>query len=266
MMTISRKCLRPRVYDENTFVAYESDGSSVGTCSVQPRRMGLFPDMPRQYVIRAEGDPRALHILYGATVARARILAARSPAPARVYAEVAVDDAESLEVLHALGFSDGDGVVRTYRRVNARANARMLPEDCTIVRDFLADETERRFFLERYNACFGTRCGEEWLEEITEQPDFARILMVSPNDLCGELLVWTENGEGVIGIIQTARRWRRQGVASYLIEDARLYFASLGLDYSHFDVWLEAPGCLPLARSLGYDGEDPLILYPSMLL
>lgn len=145
-------------------------------------------------------------------------------------------------------------------------NVRLLPEGCAIVRDFLADETERRFFLERYNACFGMRCGEEWLEEITSQPDFARILMVSPDDLCGELLVWTEDGEGVIGIIQTARRWRRQGVASYLIEDARLYFASLGLSCSHFDVWLEAPGCLPLARGLGYAGEDPLMLYPSLVL
>ena len=90
--------------------------------------------------------------------------------------------------------------------------------------------------------------------------------MVSPDDLCGELLVWTEDGEGVIGIIQTARRWRRQGVASYLIEDARLYFASLGLSCSHFDVWLEAPGCLPLARGLGYTGEDPLMLYSSLIL
>ncbi len=264
-MTIGRKCLRPDVYDENTFVASEND-EPVGTCTVQPRRMGLFPDMPRQYVIRAAGDDRALHILYGAAVARARVLAAKAAQPARVYAEVDVGDEPSLEVLHALGFSDGDGVVRTYRRVTDQMNVRLLPEGCTIVRDFLADETERRFFLERYNACFGLRCNEEWLEEITSQPDFARILMVSPDDLCGELLVWTEDGEGVIGILQTARRWRRQGVASYLIEDARLYFASLGLAYSHFDVWLEAPGCLPLARSLGYSGEDPLILYPSLLL
>ncbi len=183
-----------------------------------------------------------------------------------MYAEVGVGDERALEVLHALGFSDGDGVVRTYRRVTGQMNVRLMPEGCTIVRDFLADETERRFFLERYNACFGMRCGEEWLEEITSQPDFARILMVSPDDLCGELLVWTEDGEGVIGIIQTARRWRRQGVASYLIEDARLYFASLGLSCSHFDVWLEAPGCLPLARGLGYTGEDPLMLYPSLIL
>ena len=229
-MKISHERLRSDISADNTFIAREDDGTPVGACTVQPRRMGLFPDMPRQYVIEAEGDDRALHVLYG------------------------------------VGFSDGDGVVRTYRRVTGQMNVRLMPEGCTIVRDFLADETERRFFLERYNACFGMRCDEEWLEEITSQPDFARILMVSPDDLCGELLVWTEDGEGVIGIIQTARRWRRQGVASYLIEDARLYFASLGLSYSHFDAWIEAPGCLPLARGLGYTGEDPLMLYPSLIL
>ena len=265
-MKISHERLRSDISADNTFIAREDDGTPVGACTVQPRRMGLFPDMPRQYVIEAEGDDRALHVLYGAAVARARALAAQTNAPARVYAEVGVGDERALEVLHALGFSDGDGVVRTYRRVTGQMNVRLMPEGCTIVRDFLADETERRFFLERYNACFGMRCGEEWLEEITSQPDFARILMVSPDDLCGELLVWTEDGEGVIGIIQTARRWRRQGVASYLIEDARLDFASLGLSCSHFDVWLEAPGCLPLARGLGYTGEDPLMLYPSLIL
>lgn len=265
-MKISHERLCSDISADNTFIAREDDGTPVGACTVQPRRMGLFPDMPRQYVIEAEGDDRALHVLYGAAVARARALAAQTNAPARVYAEVGVGDERALEVLHALGFSDGDGVVRTYRRVTGQMNVRLMPEGCTIVRDFLADETERRFFLERYNACFGMRCDEEWLEEITSQPDFARILMVSPDDLCGELLVWTEDGEGVIGIIQTARRWRRQGVASYLIEDARLYFASLGLSYSHFDAWIEAPGCLPLARGLGYTGEDPLMLYPSLIL
>ena len=102
-MKISHERLRSDISADNTFIAREDDGTPVGACTVQPRRMGLFPDMPRQYVIEAEGDDRALHVLYGAAVARARALAAQTNAPARVYAEVGVGDERALEVLHALG-------------------------------------------------------------------------------------------------------------------------------------------------------------------
>ena len=67
-MKISHERLRSDISADNTFIAREDDGTPVGACTVQPRRMGLFPDMPRQYVIEAEGDDRALHVLYGAAV------------------------------------------------------------------------------------------------------------------------------------------------------------------------------------------------------
>lgn len=265
-MIICHEKIEPDVSAENTFVARGDKKEIVGVCTVSPRVMTLFSDRPNQYVISARGDRRALHVLYGAAAARARALAQEAHAPGRIYAEVALGDETSLEVLHALGFRDGDGVVRMYRPVSDRINLRPLPAGCSVVRDFLADPAERKFFLERYNAYYGRENDDEWLSEITSQSDFARILMVSPNDLCGELLVWTENGTGVIGIVQTARKWRRQGVASYLIEDARLYFASLGLRYSQFDVWLRAPGCKPLAVSGGYEGGNTLMLYPELLV
>lgn len=263
-MKISHEKIDSGVSVENTFVARGDDGEIAGVSTVSPRYMTLFSDRPSQYVVSARGDGRALHVLYGAAVARARALAQEAAKPARIYAEVKVGDETSLEVLRALGFRDGDGVVRMYRPVTSQLNLRRMPAGCSVVRDFLADPTERKFFLERYNAYYGLKNDDEWLTELTSQPDFARILMVSPDDLCGELLVWSENGAGVIGIIQTARKWRRQGVASYLIEDARLYFASLSLDYSQFDVWLRAPGCKPLALSGGYSGGDPVMLYPEM--
>lgn len=264
-MKISHESITPEVSVENTFVARDDNRSIIGVCTVSPRDMSaLFPDTPRQFVIHAKGDERALHVLYGAAVARARVLTERSRARSRIYAEVSVGDEASLSVLEALGFTGGDGVMRMYRRVGGQMNISRMPESCTIVRDFLADPLERKFFLERYNACYGLKNNDEWLSEITEQPDFARILMVSPSDLCGELLVWSENGVGVIGIIQTAKKWRRKGVATYLLEDARLYFNSLGLKFSQFDVWLKAPGALRLAQNCGYSGGDPLYLYPEL--
>lgn len=252
---------------EDTFVARSDKNKLLGVCAVNARNMTtVFPDCPLQFVIRIDSDPVAKAALFGAAVAHIRKLHFDLGISARAYAEVEVDDKESLRVLEALGFELTDGVVRMYRKVTGEENYHLLPAGCTIVRDFLNDPMERRFFLERYNSCYDLNNDESWLDEIISQPDFARILMVSTEDLCGELLVWTENGRGVIGMIQTARRWQRKGVASYLMDDARLYFRSIGVTDAQMDVWKSAPGALPLAYASGYSGETPILLYPEMLL
>ena len=266
-MILTHESIYAGVSPENTFVARTDKNKLLGVCTVSKRNMEmLFPDCPTQYVIRTEGDPTSLAALYGAAVARIRMLHFRKGTPARAYAEVNVDDEESLNVLEALGFQMTDGVIRMHRKVTGEENYHLLPSGCTIVRDFLIDPMERRFFLERYNSCYDLNNDEKWLDEITSQTDFARILMVSTEDLCGELLVWTENGQGVIGMIQTARRWQRQGVASYLMDDARLYFKSIGVKEMQMDVWKIVPGALPLANAAGYAGDTPILYYPELEL
>ncbi len=266
-MILTHESIYAGVSPENTFVARTDKNKLLGVCTVSKRNMEmLFPDCPTQYVIRTEGDPTSLAALYGAAVARIRMLHFRKGTPARAYAEVNVDDEESLNVLEALGFQMTDGVIRMHRKVTGEENYHLLPSGCTIVRDFLIDPMERRFFLERYNSCYDLNNDEKWLDEITSQTDFARILMVSTEDLCGELLVWTENGQGVIGMIQTARRWQRQGVASYLMDDARLYFKSIGVKEMQMDVWKNVPGALPLANAAGYAGDTPILYYPELEL
>lgn len=266
-MILTHENMYAGVSPDDTFVARTDKNKLLGVCTVSKRNMQmLFPDCPTQYVIRTEGEASSLAALYGAAVARIRMLHFRKGTPARAYAEVNVGDEESLNVLEALGFEISDGVIRMHRKVTGEENYHLLPTGCTIVRDFLGDPMERRFFLERYNSCYGLSNDEEWLDDIVSQPDFARILMVSTEDLCGELLVWTEDGRGVIGMIQTARRWQRRGVASYLMEDARLYFKSIGVKEMQMDVWKNVPGALPLAGAAGYTGDMPILLYPEMML
>ena len=264
-MILTHENIYKGVSPEDTFVARTDKNKMLGVCTVMKRNLEmLFPDCPTQYVIRTEGDPMSLAALYGAAVARIRMLHFRKNTPARAYAEVEVDDEESLHVLEALGFQMTDGVIRMRRTVTGEENYHLLQPGCTIVRDFLNDPMERKFFLERYNACYDLNNDDEWLKEIIAQPDFARILMVSTEDLCGELLVWTENGKGVIGMIQTARRWQRRGVASYLMDDARLYFKSIGVKEMQMDVWKNVPGAMPLANAAGYIGDTPILYYPEM--
>ncbi len=250
---------------ENKYTVYDDEGRRIGKCSVTRREFSrIFTDAPVQFEISVSCTGECRDLLYGAAVTRARVLAAAENAPCRVYADISPTDKDALAVLTALGFINRDGIMRMYRPVTDERITQSVPRSCTIVRDFLDNEDELRRSLVRYNECFDAHNDVSWLREIASQENFARILMVSPTELCGELMVWTEGDTGVIGILQVARAWRRQGVASYLVEDARKYFSTLGMRRMSFDVWLSAPGNLPLARKSGYKKGEMLALYPEL--
>jgi GNAT superfamily N-acetyltransferase len=251
--------------NDNRYVAEDENGRQIGSCAVirqvQPR---IFPDRPVQYVIRVKCTDECRDLLYGAAVTRARILASKETEPCRVYADIDASAKEDIELIQALGFHVRDGIMRMRREVTDERVSVPAPPSCTIVRDFLENPEELKKCLRRYNECFGVNYNESWLENIASMPDFARILMVSPEGLCGEAMVWSRGDTGVVGIIQTARAWRRQGVATYLMEDARKYFSSLKLKHMTFDAWVLAPGCVPLARKCGYRKGEMLTIYPEL--
>lgn len=250
---------------ENKYVALDEHELKIGSCSVARRELDrIFTDEPVQYVIKVSCDDECRDLLYGAAVTRARLIAMRESAPCRIFADLDVNDREGLEVLRALGFGGGDGINRMVRPVTDERITLPVPVHCTIVRDFLENEEERKKCLRRYNECFGEERDMAWLKKLSQKRDFARILMVSPSELCGELMVWSQGYTGVIGILQVARAWRRKGVGSYLVEDARKYFASIGLKDMSFDVWLSSPGCLPLARKCGFRKGEMVRLYPKL--
>ncbi len=256
-MTIKREA-------ENRYIAIDSAGKRVGTASVSRRYVPrIFPTCPVHFVISVKCTPASRDLLYGAAVTRARMLSKTEERPCRIYAEVDASSKEEIDILHALGFTVHDGIMRMQRFVSEERITMCPPKDCTIVRDFLDREDEKQSCLKRYNECFGLKRDRDWLEGIASQTDFVRILMVSPDELCGELMVWSRGSSGVIGIVQTARNWRKQGVASYLVEDARMYFAHLGLRQAFFDVWMNSPGCQALARKCGYKKGEMLFVYPS---
>ena len=249
------------------FAARDEAGVEIGRARVVSRSLPrVFADEPLRLYIDVNCEPEALYVLYGAAVTRAGLLASLSDIPCGVYADVAPNDVQALEVLDAMGFEQVDGLIRMYAAVTDSDNLCPMPRDCAVVRDYLGRETEREMCLKRYNDCFGTDYDMDWLIDLSEKPDFARLMLVSKTDMCGEVMVWREGDIGVIGTVQTAMRWRGCGVATYLLEDARVYFSSLGLKRSRFDVWLASPGCRELAQSLGYSGKTMLRLYQRLVL
>jgi GNAT superfamily N-acetyltransferase len=250
---------------ENTFIALDDLESKIGEAGVIPMVCGaLSPERPHFLLVRAECAPEAESALLGAATARALALARQRGMPARVYAECAPEDTARMGALEALGYKDDDGLVRTRKPLRHGPIIRPLPEGCTIVRDYLADENESRFFLERYNAMFGRERDAAWLKRLRRMPDFARFLVIASNGLAGELIAWSEDGAGIAGIVQTTPAWQRRGVASYLMELARLYWLDRGLKEAYFDVWTRLTGAARLAATSGFRPAERLMRYPGI--
>ncbi len=251
---------------ENTFIALDDLESKIGEASVQESMTPvLFPDRPHQILVRAKCDAASESALLGAATTRALVLARKKPeSPALVYCECEPGDANRMSALEALGYRDEDKLVRTRRALKHGPIIRKLPAGCTIVRDYLADENEGKFFLERYNAMFGRSRDMAWLKALKRMPDFARLLVISPTGLAGEMVVWSEDGRGVVGIVQTTPAWQRKGVASYLMDLARWYFLDRGISEAYFDVRTRLTGASRLAATSGFRPAETLMRYPAI--
>jgi GNAT superfamily N-acetyltransferase len=252
--------------DENRFEALDDVENIIGSARVEARKLfSLYPRQPLRLRVTASGDAEAAHALLGAATARALKLAkADASLGARVYFECDPDDADLIGTLKAFGYEDDDGVVQMRRRLMPGPLARPLPEGCTVVRDYLLDDVEARYFLERYNAMFGEDRDMAWLANLRQKNDFSRILLVSPDGLAGEALLWSDGFNGVVGAIQTTPAWRRKGVATYILELARIFFLEHGIYRSALNIWLRLTPAGKLAYSLDYEPGKMIIRYPGI--
>lgn len=265
-MKIRHADAAPGLAVENTFIALDDLEERIGEASVRESVTPvLCPERPHQILVRAKCEPAAENALLGAATTRALVLARqKADMPSLVYCECAPGDAARMSALEALGYRDEDGLVRTRKALKHGPIVQKLPPSCTIVRDYLADEKECKFFLERYNLMFGRSRDMAWLKGLKRMPDFARLLVVSPGGLAGEMVVWSEGGSGVIGIVQTTPSWQRKGVASYLMDLARWYFLDRGLSDAFFDVRTRLTGAARLAATSGFRPAEMLMRYPSI--
>jgi len=250
----------------NTFIAYDDLGAPLGTADVtEVMRDMLFPRRPHQLLVRTDCEIEALDALIGAATARAMQLAREKPGtPARLFTECAPDDERRMRALEIQGYIDDDGLIRMHRPLRRGPIVKPCPKDCVIVRDYLIDETESRFFIERYNAMFGAERDESWLKALKQRSNFARLLAVASDGLAGELVTWSDGGAAVVGVIQTPPHWQKKGVASYLMEQARNYWLDRGLDEAYFDVWTRLSGAMRLAATSGFRPSGMLTRYPGI--
>ena len=222
----------------------------------------LYSNRPLRIRLRLEGEVEDQ--LIGAVLARAREIRAETGIPARLYVSCRPEEAERVEYLAQFGFRDDDGQVRMRRELTDSGEIGQLPAGCVMVNDGLEPLEERRFFLERYNELYGTRHDLRWLGEYTDRDDFMRILAVAPGGLVNETVVWREGSVGVIGFIQTSKRWRRRGIAGQMLRYAARYFQECGIRAMTATVHVRIPGLLRTFESAGFYQEKLLLRYPGI--
>lgn len=249
---------------ENTFCAIDERsggvlGSSVIFTDYNPT---LYPVRPLQVRIQLDGAdvPDAL---LGATIARAREICVRSGEFSRIFVHCTPDDSALMERLEPFGFQDNDGLVRMQLRLPAQHNFK-APAGCAVVYDNLSDPLERKYFLERYNKLYNVDRDLAWLSQFVDRPDFMRILTVAPTGMAGEILIWRESYSGVIGYIQTSKRWRRLGVASYMLSLACEVFEQQDLYCAEANIRVRYPHLLKLMTGAGFSQSELLMRYPGI--
>lgn len=249
---------------ENTFLAIdERTGEQMGACTIFcDDNPNLYPARPYQVRLQLDGDPIPDRLL-GAAVARARELCAASGQACRLYTRCAPDDEALLDSLLLLGFKDNDGLVKMSLRLPALQEYR-LPAGCTVVMDDLSDPLEQKYFLERYNQLYNTDHDFAWLQSYIQRDSFKRILVISATGMAGEILIWRERHCGVIGYMQTARRWRRLGVGTSLVGLACQEFSKMHLYSAEANVRARIPYVLKLMEKLGFNQSELLMRYPGV--
>jgi RimJ/RimL family protein N-acetyltransferase len=249
---------------ENSFIAVDQiTGKQVGSCTLYTdENPAMFPARPFQ--VRMQLDDGALQDqLLGAAVARAKAICAQSGKFSRLYTRCDPDDDAVLEALKPMGFKDNDGLVRMRLNLPCEADYQ-LPPSCVVVRDDLSDAMEQKYFLERYNELYNTEHDFDWLRSFIDRKGFMRILVVSPTGMVGEILIWQEDYCGVIGYIQTARRWRQMGVGCCLLGLACEEFEKLRIAVVEASVRVRIPHILRTMEKMGFKQAELLMRYPGV--
>ncbi len=91
-----------------------------------------------------------------------------------------------------------------------------------------------------------------------------RILAVSATGMAGEILIWRERENGVIGYVQTAKRWRHLGVATALVALGCEEFARMHLYSAEVNVRARVPYVLKMMEKLGFQQSELLMRYPGV--
>ena len=99
------------------------------------------------------------------------------------------------------------------------------------------------------------------------EPGFQRIAVIDINGPVGEALVYEmDQSLGVVAMLIVEPRARRKGVATFLLECARIHFVSRGLGLARADVWERLEPARRLFEKCGYFAKGDTWYFPGFMM
>ena len=251
---------------EDVFYAVDDLGTQAGYAYIlyqlQP---GLYPDCPVNLYFTIQGDEAARYLLFGAVVARARVLQNVNPQlRCRLYTNLDPQDAQGREFYLQNGFdvSESDMMVA----LQIPFGDGRIPMSCTVAATPLNTWEEQEALLTRLQMNELITWDRNALMEMMHMPHFIALGLYRNAGLIGEAVFFGRGEDAELAAIYIEPSSRRQGMARALLHRSMAIMAAEGVLRVRARIMTRS---LPQQHLMNDFGATPLqvnMLFPGMYL
>lgn len=239
------------IQPENVFFVANDQQINLGTGYVmefmQPE---MYPERPLHLFMQIDTQPSARSLMVGALLARADQMRAMNPqVPARLYAQVAPEDAEMLRFYQSCGFLEDDG--EDLFRFPPPDGLPQAPLGLTFNSVPLADEFSQNAFLQRLNAQRIQPITRDLLQLWQQQQHFMALgFYRGGQPVCEAIFSGTGTNASLL-MLYTRAEFRRQGLAKQLLGAAGHLLKERGVVTLYAHVFRRNAPQVALVKRLG---------------
>ena len=251
---------------EDVFYAIDDLGTQTGyACILYQLQPGLYPDCPVNMYFTLEGDESSRYLLFGAVVARARVLMNVNPQlRARLYTSLDPQDVQRREFYLYNGFDleESDSLVS----LQIPFGDGRIPMSCTVAAIPLNTWEEQQSLLTRLQMNDITYLERNALMEMMHMPHFLALGLYRNAGLIGEALLAGAGGTADLAAIYIEPSSRRQGMGRALLHRSLAILAAEGVTQVSARIMTRS---LPQQHLVNDFGATPIsvnMLFPGMYL
>ncbi len=202
---------------EDIFYALDDLGTQTGYAYLLYQlQAGLYPDCPVNIYFSIEGDPSSRYMLFGAVVARARVLQGVNPqARARLYTSISPSDTQMLDFYLYNGFDCNEADATMELRMPIGDGR--IPMSCTVARSPLNTWEEQDSLLYRLHNNDITFMNHEYLASLQRMPHFLALGLYRNAQLIGETVIAGQGNSCELAAIYITPSDRQQGMGRALL-------------------------------------------------
>ncbi len=250
---------------ENIFIALDSNGEALGSLFIYPFfDADVEPEHPHNLYLalhtkreKDAGEPVKDALLEHALRRAAEIKSEAGQTKTRVYACFFKHQQDEIAYFLRRGFAHDEGMYILERRASAALPPVQAPQAVAVHPWKMETDEERRQFIETHRKIFPRHpYTVARLRELASLPGWNNIVAWSGAEIAGNIMVFTKpEKDDPIGYIEdlfVQKRWRRRGIARYLLYTAITYLQNIGLQRVQLEMWSANKPAFQLYREFGF--------------